>query len=96
MSMIINKSDKSIQSQSHRAPDENWMGDDWVSVPETLEKNVCACAPWCDLVIEGNRLMAVIPLPKPEPKPLPPTENERLTALEQAMLAVMEGGAVHV
>ncbi|MGI6168817.1 MAG: hypothetical protein ACOYI4_03745 [Christensenellales bacterium] len=34
--MIIHKFTKQIQTQSHR-PNENWMGEDWVLVPETEE-----------------------------------------------------------
>lgn len=96
MSMIINKKSKGIQSQSHRAPGENWEGEGWISVPEELEAACMSAAPWCELVVEGGKLTGIVPLPKPEPEPASPSEQERLEALEQAMLAVMEGGAESV
>ena len=96
MPMIINKTNKGVQAQSHREPGENWEGGDWISVPEELEAKAIESAPWCELVIEDGVLVEITPLPKPEPEPLPPTEGERLEALEQAMIAVMEGGAANV
>ena len=96
MSMIIHKANKGVQAQSHRAPGENWEGEDWISVPVELEAACMDVAPWCELVIEGGKLVGIVPLPKPEPEPAPPSEQERLEALEQAMLAVMEGGAESV
>lgn len=41
---------------------------------------------------EGN-IISVTPAPEPEPMPQPPTTEERLAALEAAMLEMILGGA---
>jgi hypothetical protein len=40
---------------------------------------------------EGN-IISVVPAPEPEPIPQPPTEQERLQALEDAILYLTLGG----
>lgn len=50
-----------IQSQSHRT--ENWMGDEWIEVPENLiSKLNSGC---CKLVIDNNLLVDLIPIEIP-------------------------------
>lgn len=46
-----------IESQSHRK--ENWMGDEWISVPEKLIDKLNRG--YCNLVIEDDILVDVIP-----------------------------------
>jgi hypothetical protein len=45
-----------------------------------------------DMDEEGN-IVSVTPAPEPEPVPQPPTMEERLAALEAAMLEMILGGA---
>jgi hypothetical protein len=62
--MIINRTNKAVQSQSHRT--ENWEGDDWVAVPAELEAAVQAAAPYCNLTLDENgNLTDVIASEKP-------------------------------
>ena len=77
------------QSQSHR--NSNWMGVDWVEVPENLVPILYDCEGYCDLTIENGILTGITPTEKPtvEPEPAIPTMEERLTALESAMLSMM-------
>lgn len=46
-----------IESQSHR--EENWMGDEWISVPEGLVDKLNRG--YCNLVIEDDILVDVVP-----------------------------------
>ena len=57
-----------IESQSHRT--ENWMGPEWVEVPEALVGKLNGG--YCDLVIFDGVLTDVVPTempPAPEPEP---------------------------
>lgn len=80
-----------IQSQSHRT--ECWE-EGYIAVPPRLEADVWACMGWCELVIdeETGALTDIIPAEKPEPpepEPLeleqPPTVEERLNDIEEAI-----------
>lgn len=82
---------RDIQSQSHRT--ECWE-EGYIAVPPRLEADVWACMGWCELVIdeETGVLTDIIPGEKPEPpepEPLeleqPPTVEERLSDIEEAI-----------
>ena len=77
-----------IQTQSGRTA--CWL-DDWVEVPAYLEDAVWDCMGWCILNIQDGKLVSITPSaqPKPEPGPVTPTTDERLFALENAMLSMM-------
>lgn len=77
------------ESQSRRT--ENWMGAEWLEVPESLVSSLYACGGYCDLQIEDGVLVGITPTERPEPEPEPyvPTTEERISALESAMLAMM-------
>ena len=79
-----------IESQSHRT--DNWMGDGWLEVPENLVPTLYACGGYCDLQIKDGVLVGITPTerPEPEPEPYTPTQEDRLSALESAMLSMME------
>lgn len=87
----INKTNKFhlTQSQSHRT--SNWMGDEWIEVPENMVSILYECEGYCDLQIEDGVLVGITPTERPEPEPEPyvPTTEERLSALESAMLSMM-------
>ena len=74
-----------IQSQSHRT--ENWLGEDWIAVPEHLREKVWETCGYCDLVIEDDALTDVLPRPIPEPPPAAPDPLTELTAQVAAMQA---------
>lgn len=80
---------RAIQSQSHRT--SNWMGEEWVEVPENLVPILEECGGYCDLQIEDGVLVGITHTerPEPEPEPYAPTTEERLSALEGAMLSMM-------
>ena len=77
------------ESQSHRV--SNWMGDEWIEVPEALVPTLYECGGYCDLQIEDGVLVGITPTERPEPEPEPyvPTTEERLAALESVMLSMM-------
>lgn len=52
-----------FQSQSHRK--ECWL-DGYIAVPKELKSKVIAGAGYCDLVIEDEILVDIIPTEKPE------------------------------
>ena len=71
---------RDIQRQSHR--NACWLPG-YIEVPPYLESDVWASGGWCDLTIEGGRLVGITPTerpPEPEPEPQPPTELEQLRA----------------
>ena len=77
-----------IESQSDRAA--CWL-EGYVEVPEHLEATVWDSLGWCDLQIEDGVLVGITPTERPEPEPEPyvPTTEERISALESAMLSMM-------
>lgn len=77
-----------LQSQSGRT--SCWL-EGWVEVPANLEAQVWATLGWCDLSIEDGHLVSITPTehPEAEPEPEVPTQEERIAALESAMLAMM-------
>lgn len=85
-----------IESQSSRT--SCWL-DDWISVPDNLEAQVWETLGWCDLDIQDGVLVGITPTERPEPEPEPetvPSYEERLAALESAMMAMMMGGTGNV
>ena len=85
--MIINKTTKSIEHQSHR-PNENWMGDGWFLVPDGTElaDKILACAPNFDIIVKGGKLLDVMPTEplEPEPEPLEPPALDYVTFADLA------------
>lgn len=73
-----------IQSQSHRRA--CWL-EDYIEVPAHLHDAVWATYGWCDLQIEGDKLVGITPTERPpEPEPEPePSPLERIEALEGAL-----------
>jgi hypothetical protein len=73
-----------IQSQSGRSA--CWL-DDYIEVPAHLHDAVWATYGWCDLQIEGDKLVGITPTERPpEPEPEPePSPLDRLGALEEAL-----------
>lgn len=79
-----------IQSQSHRT--KCWL-DGFIAVPKELEKVLNDCDGYCDLEIKNGILKGVTPRPDLKPKEESHiTTEERLAALEAAMLEMAIGG----
>lgn len=62
-----------------------------IEIPEELY-NQLLHLPATFSVDNGGNIVSVIPAPTPEPEPQPPTQEERLEALELAMLELVLGG----
>lgn len=80
-----------LQSQSGR--ETCWI-EGWIEVPTQLEKQVWDSLGWCDLDIQEGKLVSITPTARPDPPPAPPkipTTEERVAALESAMLSMMGG-----
>lgn len=77
-----------VESQSDR--ESCWL-DGYIEVPSHLESAVWDTLGWCDLQIEDGVLVGITPTerPEPEPEPYTPTQEDRLSALESAMLSMM-------
>ena len=84
-----------LQSQSGRT--SCWL-DGWVEVPAHLESSVWDCIVYCELDIQDGKLVGITPTERPEQEPVPeiPTQEDRISALESAMLAMMMGGTTDV
>ena len=81
-----------LQSQSGRT--SCWL-EGWIEVPAELDSAVWDSLGWCDLTIEDGKLTSITPTEKPD-FPEPPhviTQDERISALESAMLSMMEVSA---
>lgn len=80
-----------MQSQSHRK--ECWL-EGFIAVPSELEETAFECDGYCDLVIQGGILKGITPRPERRPQAEEPiTAEQRLAALEAAMLEMALGGA---
>lgn len=80
-----------IQSQSHRT--ECWL-DGYIEVPKELEDAAAMCEGFCDLTIENGVLVGITARPdlKPAEAEKGITTEERLEALEKAVLEMALGG----
>lgn len=79
-----------IQAQSHRT--RCWL-DGFIAVPKELEKDLDDSNGFCDLKIENGILKGITPRPDLKPKKEPQiTTEERLAALESALLEIAIGG----
>lgn len=74
-----------IQSQSHRA--ECWL-DGYIEVPQDLKTKVMLSEGYCDLIIENDILVDIIPKDKPER--VIPEVTEEITATD--ILNALTGG----
>lgn len=83
---IINHVTKEVQTQPWRT--ENWMGDEWIEVPENLVDTAYANAGYCDLTIIDGGLVAITAKDKPTPQPTPDEQRDLLLAqlLENQLL----------
>lgn len=77
-----------IQSQSGRK--SCWL-EGWIEVPENLTAGIWDTLGWCDLTIENGKLVGFTPTERPEPEPVPEviSQEQRINALEAAMLSMM-------
>ena len=64
----------------------------WAEIPSDMA--IPSTFPFINIEVEGKTVTkmtaGIVPEPEPQPTP-PPTAEERLSALESAMLAMMEG-----
>ena len=82
-----------VESQSHRT--ENWMGGDWIAVPEALEAALYACGGYCELEIQDGVLVGLTPTertPEPEPEPTAQEDAEALLVDHEYRLTLLELG----
>ena len=78
-----------LERQSGRT--QCWL-DSYIAVPDHLEEKAWEAMGWCDLDIQDGVLVGITPTERPEPEPEPetvPSYEERLFALESAMLSMM-------
>lgn len=79
-------------------PNENWSSKFAYVVDETKAENqeliakITEHSPYIELVVEDGELVGIIPTekpPEPEPQPQPPTQEERIAAVEEALLLLL-------
>lgn len=73
-----------IESQSHRRT--CWLPG-YIDVPPGLEQAALASGGWCDLTVEGGRLVSITPTEKPVVESEPTTDE-----LMNILLGVMTDG----
>lgn len=72
------REDGSRNIQSRDGAARVWE-DGYIEVPSHLEAAVWATYGWCDLDIQGDKLVGITPTerpPEPEPEPQPPSEED--------------------
>jgi len=91
--MIINKETGTVQINAN-FPNHNWMGDDYVLVPQELRDEVMEHAPYINLEFdEDGKLVGVSDNgQRPEPQPEPPSPME----VYGIMLARMMGADIEL
>lgn len=70
----------------------NYVIDETNEENQELIKKIKDNAPYMELVVENDKVIDVIPTERPEPEPLPPqppTPEDRLEALELALLTLL-------
>lgn len=75
---ILAREDGSHNIQSRHGAARVWE-DGYIEVPSHLEAAVWATYGWCDLQIEGDKLVGITPTerpPEPEPEPQPPLAED--------------------
>lgn len=83
--------------QTSLYPNTNWLGEGYFIIDETTEQGkalaekITQNSPYYELIIEGDRVIDVVLTEKPEPEPITPmpTQEERLEALEMALLLLL-------
>lgn len=94
--MIINKKTKSILTRSDK-PNENWTSQDCYVVDDNSElaKKILQNYPNIEYVVEHGKIVdaKILEAEKPNETESPVTIEERLAALEAAMLEMALGGA---
>lgn len=93
--MIINKKTKSFFTRADK-PCENWTTQDCFVLDDNSElaKRIVKNYPNIELVIENDKIIDVKVLEAPkEDEPQPITVEDRLSALESAVLELALGGA---
>lgn len=83
---------KGFQTRSDK-PNSDWTGNALYIVPDggVLAQKVMKNYPYYDFVLdEAGKLIDIVPTERPEPGPVMPTAEERLSAVEDAMLSMME------
>lgn len=92
---ILAREDGSHNIQSRHGAARVWE-DGYIEVPSHLEAAVWATCGWCDLDIQGDKLVGITPTerpPEPEPEPKPPSaEDTTLDMLSEheARLCMLE------
>ena len=69
---------------------EVYVVDETTSEGKALAEKIMQHAPYYDFVLdEGGNLIDITPIDPPEPEPQPPTPEERLAAVEEALLLLL-------
>lgn len=93
MGMLVNMKTLEWEEQSIRPDNENWLGDDWLCVPESMKESVKENAPYCVLEIEAGALVGITPTERPPVIPEPTTED-RVKTLESQLKASIQSNAL--
>ena len=90
--MIVFKDNKLFQPRSDK-PNENWLEETEIFVVEDgseLAKKIEEYAPYYNFVVdETGELVDITPTERPPEPPKPPTDSERIAALEETLNAML-------
>lgn len=83
--------------QTNSAWTENPYGAEYAVVPADMVEDIMATQGYCDIVLNDDKTEVVSftarEIPEPEPMPEPISQEERIEALENALLELALGGA---
>ncbi len=82
-----------FQSQSHRK--ECWL-EGWIAVPPALEHALYACGGHCELLIEGDTLLEILPreMPQLPHEPTPDEDRDAMLIDLEYRLTLIELGVI--
>ena len=94
--MLIIKIEPNLDGYSHQLQEqdwqtENWLGDEWLEVPDELREKVWNCIGCCDLVIDDEELVDVAPKEPPAPD-VEPLRTAKLAEINTACEATIHAG----
>ena len=86
--ILIRKTGEIHPMENQPWRNHNWLGEDWCELPANLlpKHN----GGYCELVFEGDKLVDLVPIERPEPEPTAEDLKSQLTTTDYRIIKSME------